>query len=83
MSEAEILCDRVAFLHQGKIRAIGSPKQLKKEFGDETITVELTNGHYETIQNGKQDAQNYMIGCNRMQLHVIHKRANFRRYLCK
>lgn len=57
MSEAEILCDRVAFLHQGKIRAIGSPKQLKKEFGDETITVELTNGHYETIQNGKQDAQ--------------------------
>lgn len=57
MSEAEILCDRVAFLHQGKIRAIGSPKQLKKEFGDETITVELTNGHYETIQNGEQDAQ--------------------------
>ncbi len=57
MSEAEILCDRVAFLHQGKIRAIGSPKQLKKEFGDETITVELTNGHYETIQHGEQDAQ--------------------------
>jgi len=57
MSEAEILCDRVAFLHQGKIRAIGSPKQLKKEFGDETITVELTNGQYETIQNGEQDAQ--------------------------
>ncbi|MFJ5766271.1 ATP-binding cassette domain-containing protein [Lysinibacillus sp. NPDC093210] len=57
MSEAEILCDRVAFLHQGKIRAIGSPKQLKKEFGDETITVELKNGQYETIQNGDQDAQ--------------------------
>jgi len=57
MSEAEILCDRVAFLHQGKIRAIGSPKQLKKEFGDETITVELKNGQSETIQNGNQDAQ--------------------------
>jgi ABC-2 type transport system ATP-binding protein len=57
MSEAEILCDRVAFLHQGKIRAIGSPKQLKKEFGDETITVELKNGQSETIQNGDQDAQ--------------------------
>ncbi|MEK5330332.1 MULTISPECIES: ABC transporter ATP-binding protein [unclassified Lysinibacillus] len=57
MSEAEILCDRVAFLHQGKIRAIGSPKQLKKDFGDETITVELKNGQSETIQNGDQDAQ--------------------------
>lgn len=57
MSEAEILCDRVAFLHQGKIRAIGSPKQLKQEFGDETFTVELTNGQSETIQNGAQDAQ--------------------------
>lgn len=57
MSEAEILCDRVAFLHQGKIRAIGSPKQLKKEFGDETLTVELTNGQCETIKNGAHDAQ--------------------------
>ena len=44
MSEAEILCDRVAFLHQGKIRAMGAPKQLKKEFGDDSITVELQNG---------------------------------------
>jgi len=57
MSEAEILCDRVAFLHQGKIRAIGSPNQLKKEFGDETLTVELTNGQCETIKNGAHDAQ--------------------------
>ncbi len=57
MSEAEILCDRVAFLHQGKIRAIGSPKQLKSEFGDETLTVELKNGQSETIQNGAQDAK--------------------------
>ncbi|MET4561175.1 ABC-2 type transport system ATP-binding protein [Lysinibacillus parviboronicapiens] len=57
MGEAEILCDRVAFLHQGKIRAIGSPKQLKKEFGDDSITVELQNGECTTIQNGAQDAQ--------------------------
>ena len=57
MSEAEILCDRVAFLHQGKIRAIGAPKQLKKEFGDDSITVELQNGEHETIQSGAEDAQ--------------------------
>ncbi|MEY9973310.1 ABC-2 type transport system ATP-binding protein [Lysinibacillus sp. RC46] len=57
MSEAEILCDRVAFLHKGKIRAIGAPKDLKKEFGDESITVELKNGACEVIQNGEQDAE--------------------------
>ncbi|WP_286924493.1 MULTISPECIES: ABC transporter ATP-binding protein [Lysinibacillus] len=56
MSEAEILCDRVAFLHKGKIRAIGSPKELKKEFGDESISVELKNGEIAVIQNGSEDA---------------------------
>jgi len=56
MSEAEILCDRVAFLHKGKIRAIGSPNELKKEFGDESITVELKNGEIAVIQNGSEDA---------------------------
>lgn len=57
MAEAELLCDRVAFLHQGKIRAMGAPKQLKKEFGDNSITVELQNGTSETIQSGAEDAQ--------------------------
>lgn len=56
MSEAEILCDRVAFLHKGKIRAMGSPKELKKEFGDESISVELKNGEIAVIQNGSEDA---------------------------
>lgn len=57
MGEAELLCDRVAFLHQGKISAMGAPKQLKKEFGDNSITVELQNGTSETIQSGADDAQ--------------------------
>ncbi len=57
MSEAEILCDRVAFLYKGKIRAIGAPKDLKQEFGSDSITVELKNGMQEIIQNGAQDAE--------------------------
>lgn len=57
MSEAEILCDRVAFLHKGKIRAIGAPSDLKQEFGTDSMTVELKNGTQEVIQNGAQDAE--------------------------
>ncbi|MEB7455072.1 ABC transporter ATP-binding protein [Lysinibacillus sphaericus] len=57
MSEAEILCDRVAFLHKGKIRAIGTPSDLKQEFGTDSMTVELKNGTQEVIQNGAQDAE--------------------------
>lgn len=57
MSEAEILCDRVAFLHKGKIRAIGAPSDLKQEFGTDSLTVELTDGTQEVIQNGAQDAE--------------------------
>ncbi|WP_249661279.1 ABC transporter ATP-binding protein [Lysinibacillus fusiformis] len=57
MSEAEILCDRVAFLYKGKIRAIGAPSDLKQEFGTDSMTVELTDGTQEVIQNGAQDAQ--------------------------
>lgn len=44
MSEAETLCDRVAFLHKGKIRAIGAPSELKHQYSDQSMRVELTNG---------------------------------------
>ena len=57
MSEADILCNRVAFLHNGVIKEIGSPKELKKKFADNTITVELKNGQTEIISKGEPDAK--------------------------
>lgn len=57
MQEAETLCDRVAFLNRGKIRAIGSPNELKNQYGEQSITVELTSGVTHTIENGAQDAK--------------------------
>ena len=56
MSEADLLCNRVAFLHNGVIKEIGSPKGLKKKFSDNTLTVELKNGQTEVITKGKTDA---------------------------
>jgi len=44
MYEAELLCDRIAFLHGGKRQLLDSPENLKLQFADDTITVRLKNG---------------------------------------
>src|SRR4029453_4877665 len=36
MEEADILCDRVALMHLGRLRAVGSPAELKAELGPES-----------------------------------------------
>ncbi|MEO4054989.1 ABC transporter ATP-binding protein [Solibacillus sp. CAU 1738] len=64
MQEAEMLCDRVAFLNRGKIRAIGTPSDLKQQYSEQTITVELTTGLVHTIESGAKDAEalhNWML----------------------
>jgi ABC-2 type transport system ATP-binding protein len=33
MEEADILCDRVALLHLGRLRAVGTPEELKAALG--------------------------------------------------
>ncbi|KOO52552.1 ABC transporter ATP-binding protein [Viridibacillus arvi] len=57
MAEAEVLCNRVAFLDKGTIRAIGAPTDLKRQFGDDTLTVELLDGKKEIIGKGSGDAK--------------------------
>ncbi|MEW6309121.1 MAG: ABC transporter ATP-binding protein [Bacillota bacterium] len=44
MHDAEELCDRVAFIAQGEIREIDSPRNLKLRFGQRTVTVEYDDG---------------------------------------
>ncbi|MFC0301996.1 ABC transporter ATP-binding protein [Virgibacillus soli] len=44
MAEAELLCNRVAFLHQGEIQLQDEPKVLRRQFSDSTVTVLLKNG---------------------------------------
>lgn len=50
MAEAETLCNRVAFLHKGKVRAIGEPSQLKHQYSDHSMTVELMTGEEHVLQ---------------------------------
>jgi ABC-2 type transport system ATP-binding protein len=45
MEEAEHLCDRVALMHRGRIRASGSPAELKQELGPQA-TLEDVFRHF-------------------------------------
>jgi ABC-2 type transport system ATP-binding protein len=48
MWEADKLCDRVAFLNQGKIAALDTPHTLKQQYGQRSLVVEISrNGQLE------------------------------------
>jgi ABC-2 type transport system ATP-binding protein len=57
MNEAETLCDRVAFLNEGAIQLLDSPKALRQKYADHTLTVELADGSKEIIDRGPEGAQ--------------------------
>jgi len=44
MWEADKLCDRVAFLNQGKIIALDTPHNLKLKYGQRSLVIELARG---------------------------------------
>jgi len=41
MEEADILCDRIAIIDHGKIIALGTPSDLKKSIGEETVILKI------------------------------------------
>ena len=47
---ADELCDRVAFIVDGKIRLIDSPKQLKLKYGEKLVEVEYIKEGEQTIE---------------------------------
>lgn len=47
---ADELCDRVAFIVDGKIRLIDSPKQLKLKYGEKLVEVEYLKDGEQTIE---------------------------------
>jgi len=57
MDEADELCDRVAIIDQGKIKAIDNPGNLKSELGGDVITIKFiqnTTKSEEAIQHIKE-----------------------------
>lgn len=72
MSEAELLCDRVAFLHKGEIQLLDQPKVLRRQHSDSSVTIELTDGQEITLPGGPESAQeiyNYMTADQIVSIH--------------
>lgn len=44
MLEADRLCDRVAFINQGKIAALDTPHNLKQQYGKRRVKAQVTGG---------------------------------------
>lgn len=57
MSEAEHLCDRVAFLNKGQIQLLDEPKTLRKQYSDATLAVELKDGTELQLSAGPEGAE--------------------------
>ena len=47
MNFAERICNRVAFIVDGEIKAIGSPQELKNKYGEKSVHIETRSGSYE------------------------------------
>ena len=65
IEEAELLCENVAIIDNGKILKMGAPKELTRELGEAGITVVLENlnGLY------KKDLENYKYTSDKNRLH--------------
>ncbi len=45
MEEAEELCDRIGLMHQGRLRAVGTPQDLKAELGPDATLEDVFRHH--------------------------------------
>lgn len=67
MNDAEQLCDRVAFMIDGQLPLIDSPKNLKEKYGKRTLKVEYS--HQDKRENQLFDLEN--LGQNEDFLNLI------------
>ena len=65
IEEAELLCENVAIIDNGKILKMGAPKELTRELGEAGITVVLENLN----DLNKKDLENYKYTNDKNRLH--------------
>lgn len=72
MEEADYLCDRIAFLHDGEIKLLDTPDALKKQFAKDEIEIELKDGQHVTLSKSKNDAQTLYNYMKNEEIETIH-----------
>ena len=72
MEEADYLCDRIAFLHDGEIKLLDTPDALKKQFAKDEIEIELKDGQHVTLSKSKKDAQTLYNYMENEEIETIH-----------
>jgi ABC-2 type transport system ATP-binding protein len=73
MEEANKLCDRVAFLHEGEIVEIGKPEDLKLKYAGDEIQVKLKGeDKLVTVRNNEEGAENISAWMKNGQVLSIH-----------
>ncbi|KRD87919.1 bacitracin ABC transporter ATP-binding protein [Bacillus sp. Root147] len=72
MVEAEELCNRVAFLHQGEIKLLDTPKNLRLQFSQKSISLIVGDGNSVTVKNDEQGAKQISDYMKSGQLLSIH-----------
>jgi len=72
MEEAETLCNRVAFIHDGKISALDTPENLRLQYANNTITCLLKDQGKVIVQQDQEGARrihDYMQSGKLLSIH--------------
>ncbi len=72
MSEADELCDRVAFLHEGEIKQLGEPQKLKVQKSVSAISLLLADDRVVHVQNNEEGAETICRYMSEGKLVTIH-----------
>lgn len=72
MVEAEDLCDRVAFLHNGEIQALDTPQNLRLHYADPAITVLLKDKRTVSVEKDETGAEQIYQFIKKGELLSIH-----------
>jgi ABC-2 type transport system ATP-binding protein len=57
MEEADILCNRVALMHLGRLRAVGTPGELKAELGPDASLEDVFRQHTGESLEGREGSE--------------------------
>ncbi|WP_042352386.1 ABC transporter ATP-binding protein [Bacillus massiliigorillae] len=72
MHEAETICDRIAFLHNGEIQLMDTPKNVRVHYAKPTVELLLTNNRLVTVPKNPEGAQEIQRYMNNGELLTMH-----------